>query len=110
MSKSSSESSSAFPSAAPKRLRVTENSAFSKRTVPDKFKVVDGDDEATRERKRKQAKAFKGKQRMLEKDAEQTAKKNDWQSFQAKVGGKKKTGFMTKKMGSKKGSMFSTKD
>lgn len=95
---------------APKRLRVTENSAFSKRTVPDKFKVVDGDDEATRERKRKQAKAFKGKQRMLEKDAEQTAKKNDWQSFQAKVGGKKKTGFMTKKMGSKKGSMFSTKD
>ena len=95
---------------APKRLRVTENSAFSKRTVPDKFKVVDGDDEATRERKRKQAKAFKGKQRMLEKDAEQTAKKNDWQSFQAKVGGKKKTGFMTKKIGSKKGSMFSTKD
>ena len=95
---------------APKRLRVTENSAFSKRTVPDKFKVVDGDDEATRERKRKQAKAFKGKQRMLEKDAEQTAKRNDWQSFQAKVGGKKKTGFMTKKMGSKKGSMFSTKD
>ena len=95
---------------APKRLRVTENSAFSKRTVPDKFKVVDGDDEATRERKRKQAKAFKGKQRMLEKDAEQTAKKNDWQSFQAKVGGKKKTGFMTKKVGSKKGSMFGTKD
>ena len=95
---------------APKRLRVTENSAFSKRAVPDKFKVVDGDDEATRERKRKQAKAFKGKQRMLEKDAEQTAKKNDWQSFQAKVGGKKKTGFMTKKVGSKKGSMFGTKD
>ena len=95
---------------APKRLRVTENSAFSKRAVPEKFKVVDGDDEATRERKRKQAKAFKGKQRMLEKDAEQTAKKNDWQSFQAKVGGKKKTGFMTKKVGSKKGSMFGTKD
>ena len=77
---------------APKRLRVTENSAFSKRTVPDKFKVVDGDDEATRERKRKQAKAFKGKQRMLEKDAEQTAKKNDWQSFQAKVGGRRRRG------------------
>ena len=71
---------------------------------------VDGDDEATRERKRKQAKAFKGKQRMLEKDAEQTAKRNDWQSFQAKVGGKKKTGFITKKLGSKKGSMFGTKD
>ena len=95
---------------APKRLRVTENSAFSKRAVPEKFKVVDGDDEATRERKRKQAKAFKGKQRMLEKDAEQTAKRNDWQSFQAKVGGKKKTGFITKKLGSKKGSMFGTKD
>ena len=96
---------------APKRLRVTENSAFSKRTVPDKFKVVDpGDDAATRERKRKQIKAFKGKERMREKDAEQNAKRSDWQSFQAKVGGKKKTGFMTKKMGSKKGSMFSTKD
>jgi len=95
---------------APKRLRVTENSAFSKRAVPEKFKVVDGDDEATRERKRKQAKAFKGKQRMLEKDAQQTAKRNDWQSFQAKVGGKKKTGFITKKLGSKKESMFGTKD
>jgi survival-of-motor-neuron-related-splicing factor 30 len=96
---------------APKRLRVAERVSFEKRPVPESLKVRDGDDEATRERKRKQVKAFKGKQRMMEKDAEQTSKKNDWQSFQAKVGGKKKVGFMSKKIGNKKtSSVFGSKD
>jgi survival-of-motor-neuron-related-splicing factor 30 len=39
-------------------------------------------------------------------DAEQNAKKSSWQNFQSKVSGKKKTGFMSKKVGSKKESMF----
>ena len=46
---------------------------------------------------------------MREKDAEQNAKRSDWQSFQAKVGGKKKTGFMSKKIGDKAKSMFSNR-
>ena len=70
---------------------------------------MDEDDDATRERKRKQIKAFKSKERLREMDADQNAKKSSWQSFQAKVGGKKKTGFMSKKLGSaKKESIFST--
>ena len=44
------------------------------------------DGSATRERKRKQIKAFKGKQRAAEMDAEQNAKKSSWQSFQSKAG------------------------
>ena len=50
------------------------------------------------------------KQRMAEMDAEQNAKKNSWQSFQSKSGGKKRTGFMTKKVGTKKDSMFRVPD
>jgi|TARA_B110000977_G_scaffold87540_1_gene116453 hypothetical protein len=47
---------------------------------------------------------------MIEKDVDANTKKHDWQSFQAKVGGKKKTGFMSKKVGKAKGSMFSSKE
>ena len=85
---------------------VTE---FRARELPKKLAIDPGDDPATRERKRKQIKAFKGKERMREKDAEQNAKRSDWQSFQAKVGGKKKTGFMSKKIGDKAKSMFSNR-
>ena len=85
---------------------VTE---FRARELPKKLAIDPGDDAATRERKRKQIKAFKGKERMREKDAEQNAKRSDWQSFQAKVGGKKKTGFMSKKIGDKAKSMFSNR-
>ena len=97
---------------APKRLKVsdTSGSKFAKKQLPEKLKIRDGDDEKERERKRKQAKAFKGKQRMDEKDAVASTKQNDWQSFQQKVGGKNKTGFMSKKVGTKKGSMFKSKD
>lgn len=95
---------------APKRFKATETVSVSKKTLPEKFLVRDGDDEAVRDRKRKQAKAFKGKQRMIEKDVDANTKKHDWQSFQAKVGGKKKTGFMSKKVGKAKGSMFSSKE
>ena len=92
---------------APKRLRVTGDSTqFVRKEMPRKLQILDEDDEATRERKRKQIKAFKGKQRAAEMDAEQNAKKSSWQNFQAKVGGKKKTGFMSKKLGAKKESMF----
>ena len=91
---------------APKRVRVDGDAdRFVKKELPKKLMIVDGDDEATRERKRRQIKAFKGKQRMAEMDAEQNAKKNSWQSFQAKAGSKKRTGFMTGKVG-KKDSMF----
>lgn len=92
---------------APKRLKASDKTTFVPREMPKKLMILDGDDEATRERKRKQIKAFKGKQRAQEMDAEQNAKKSSWQTFQAKVGGKKKTGFMTKKIGTKKESMFS---
>jgi|TARA_B110000977_G_scaffold94843_1_gene125324 survival-of-motor-neuron-related-splicing factor 30 len=97
---------------APKRLKVTstDGSEFEKKQLPEKLKIRDGDDEKERERKRKQAKTFKGKQRMAEKDAVASTKQSDWQSFQQKVGGKKKTGFMSKKVGTKKGSMFKSKD
>ena len=91
---------------APKRVRVDGDAdRFVKKELPKKLMIMDGDDEATRERKRRQIKAFKGKQRMAEMDAEQNAKKNSWQSFQAKAGSKKRTGFMTGKVG-KKDSMF----
>ena len=91
---------------APKRVRVDGDAdRFVRKELPKKLMIMDGDDEATRERKRRQIKAFKGKQRMAEMDAEQNAKKNSWQSFQAKAGGKKRTGFMTGKVG-KKDSMF----
>lgn len=92
---------------APKRLKVTgDETEFVKKEMPKKLQILDEDDETTRERKRKQIKAFKGKQRAAEMDAEQNAKKSSWQNFQTKVGGKKKTGFMSKKLGSKKESMF----
>jgi len=91
---------------APKRVRVDGDAdRFVRKELPKKLMIMYGDDEATRERKRRQIKAFKGKQRMAEMDAEQNAKKNSWQSFQAKAGGKKRTGFMTGKVG-KKDSMF----
>ena len=91
---------------APKRVRVDGDAdRFVRKELPKKLMIMDGDDEATRERKRRQIKAFKGKQRMAEMDAEQNAKKNSWQSFQAKSGSKKRTGFMTGKVG-KKDSMF----
>ena len=96
---------------APKRVRVDGDAdRFVKKEMPKKLMIIDGDDEATRERKRRQIKAFKGKQRMAEMDAEQNAKKNSWQSFQSKSGGKKRTGFMTKKVGTKKDSMFRVPD
>ena len=95
---------------APKRLKVMGDvTEFRARELPKKLAIDPGDDAATRERKRKQIKAFKGKERMREKDAEQNAKRSDWQSFQAKVGGKKKTGFMSKKIGDKAKSMFSNR-
>ena len=95
---------------APKRLKVMGDvTEFRARELPKKLAIDPGDDPATRERKRKQIKAFKGKERMREKDAEQNAKRSDWQSFQAKVGGKKKTGFMSKKIGDKAKSMFSNR-
>ena len=94
---------------APKRVRVTGDATeFRPKEVPKKLHILDEDDDATRERKRKQIKAFKSKERLREMDAEQNAKKSSWQSFQAKVGGKKKTGFMSKKLGAKKESIFST--
>ena len=96
---------------APKRLRVGGDvTEFVKKELPKKLIVLEGDDEATRERKRKQAKAFKGKQRMAEMDAEQNAKKSSWASFQSKVAGKKRTGFVSKKIGVKAKSMFSVGD
>ena len=96
---------------APKRLKVSgevgATGDFAKKELPKKLQIMDEDDVATRDRKRKQIKAFKGKQRMAEMDAEQNAKKSSWQSFQTKVGGKKKAGFVSKKVGSTKESIFS---
>ena len=47
---------------------------------------------------------------MAEMDAEQNAKKSSWASFQSKVAGKKRTGFVSKKIGVKAKSMFSVGD
>ena len=61
----------------------------------------------TRERKKKQLKAFKGKQRMVEIEQEHAQKASDWQSFRAGKGAKKKSGFMSS---TKKESIFKVPD
>lgn len=65
---------------APKRLKIDEKMAGG-REPPRKLTIEEGDDERTRERKKKLLKAFKTKQRLADKDAEQNAKASSWQAF-----------------------------
>jgi survival-of-motor-neuron-related-splicing factor 30 len=65
---------------APKRLKIDEKMAGG-REPPRKLTIEEGDDEKTKERKRKLLKAFKTKQRLADKDAEQNAKASSWQAF-----------------------------
>mmetsp|Transcript_24816 Transcript_24816/g.54072 ORF Transcript_24816/g.54072 Transcript_24816/m.54072 type:complete len:264 (-) Transcript_24816:7-798(-) len=92
--------------AAPKRHKMEETILSS--DLPKKLQITEEDDEATRDRKRKQIKAFKNRVRMQQKDLESNQKQNSWQQFQ--TGGmkklKKKSGFS----GMKKESMFKSPD
>ena len=73
---------------APKRLKVDEKMAGG-REPPKKLLAEEGDDERTRERKRKLLKAFKTKQRLADKEAEQNAKASSWQAFRNSKGATK---------------------
>ncbi len=87
---------------APKRLKVDERVVG--REAPRKLEIQEGDDERTRERKKKLLKAFKSKQRLAEAEAEQSARAASWQNFrQGKAATKHKAGFLTN---TKKESMF----
>ena len=59
------------------------------REPPKKLLAEEGDDERTRERKRKLLKAFKTKQRLADKEAEQNAKASSWQAFRNSKGATK---------------------
>ena len=78
--------------------------------IPEKLKIVDGDDEATRARKKKAMKAMKREHTFATMDAQAAAKANSWKAFQAKgVKGKAKRGTIS--LGIKKsGSMFKTQE
>jgi len=73
---------------APKRLKVDEKMAGG-REPPKKLLIEEGDDERTKERKRKLLKAFKTKQRLADKEAEQNAKASSWQAFRNSKGATK---------------------
>jgi len=81
---------------APKRLRA-EPGVLGKE-VPKRLEAEEGDDPATRERKRKLLKAFKSKQRLASAEAAQQEQAASWQAFRAgKASGKAKpVGFLTK--------------
>lgn len=91
--------------AAPKRMKVEEK--ILPKELPKSIVIGEEDDENTKERKRKQIKAYKSRQRMQQKDLEQTERQNNWQGFLAGKGKKKKVGFFT---GRKKDSMFKSPD
>ena len=72
---------------APKRHKVEDKLIGE---VPKKLLITDADDEVTRDRKRKQIKAFKNRVRMQQKDTETAEKATGWQSFITGKGSKKK--------------------
>jgi hypothetical protein len=74
--------------AAPKRHKVEDKALPSE--VPKKLLITDADDEVTRDRKRKQIKAFKNRVRMQQKDTETAEKQTGWQAFIQGKGSKKK--------------------
>jgi hypothetical protein len=69
--------------AAPKRPKLEEQVLPSE--LPRKLQIMPADDEDTKERKRKQIKAFKSRVRMQQKDQESNQKQNSWQQFQTGV-------------------------
>ena len=58
--------------------------------MPKWLVVKEGDDERTRQKKRKLAKAWKSKARFVRLDVQQKEKADAWKSFLAGKGGKKK--------------------
>lgn len=98
----------------PKRVRAlnSEEAALAvEAELPKSMQIQPGDDEVTRERKRRQAKTFKGRQRLAMKDNQQNAKQSSWQAFRAGTGSKRKKGFFSaNSAGVTKTSMFAVPD
>lgn len=76
--------------------------------MPKKLLVKETDDEATRKKKKKGAKAFKSAQRFARYDVEQNERTNSWKNFQAGSKKKKKAGFFSG--GAPKESMFKSSE
>lgn len=77
--------------AAPKRRRVDDNVEIQE--MPKWLQIKETDDEKTRQKKRKLAKAYKSKARFAKLDLQQKEKADAWKRF---IAGKPKKGRSTR--------------
>mmetsp|Transcript_15346 Transcript_15346/g.50400 ORF Transcript_15346/g.50400 Transcript_15346/m.50400 type:complete len:244 (-) Transcript_15346:106-837(-) len=84
---------------APQRVKAAAKTIEEHRALPKeppkKLQILDTDDEATRAKKKKLLKQFKGRQRAAEKAEEASEMQNSWLSFKNGKGKKRKLGSMT---------------
>ncbi|KAL6746035.1 hypothetical protein V8C86DRAFT_2956143 [Haematococcus lacustris] len=86
---------------APKRKRVEDTPMVVE--IPKWLEIKEGDDEKTKQKKRKLLKSYKSKIRFQNMDQKTKSKQDNWQNFITGKGSKPKAGFFT---GRKKESQF----